>query len=429
MQKFPFPGAPSPARGPGGSREGGDLESGAGMAVVECAVIDRGEAFRKALERSMETFGRRERVEVRFTYLTWSNAWYELVERIVHRAAPDVMEIGSTWALTFCAMEALRPFTSAEIRAIGGLDRYLLPLWQTARIDEAIWGVPWLADLRLVFYRKDALEKAGIEERSFRFLKDPTDFEGALHSLARVGDLLAWVVPTQAERNTIHHIASWVWSYGGSFVSPDGELRFAEGPSMQGILAYFRLGPLMGCPIPLLSAVEADQVFWQGRAAATIGGWWLWHYAEEDLRARIGLALPPGPPFLGGSLLVVWQESRSPEAAFAVLRSLVRSETMLALCRAPGMPLPAQPDLLPDLFSTMPESEVEVLRTGFYYANSFPNFSLWGILEDRLNRVFGQIWRDLLPCPENAEEIIRGHLRNAKAALSRIIPRPNARAG
>lgn len=95
MQKFPFPGAPSPARGPGGSREGGDLESGAGMAVVECAVIDRGEAFRKALERSLETFGRRERVEVRVTYLTWSNAWPERVERIVHRAASDVMEIGS----------------------------------------------------------------------------------------------------------------------------------------------------------------------------------------------------------------------------------------------------------------------------------------------------------------------------------------------
>jgi hypothetical protein len=65
------------------------------MAVVECAVIDRGEAFRKALECSLETFGRRERVEVRVTYLTWSNAWPERVERIVHRAASDVMEIGS----------------------------------------------------------------------------------------------------------------------------------------------------------------------------------------------------------------------------------------------------------------------------------------------------------------------------------------------
>jgi hypothetical protein len=64
----------------------------------------------------------------------------------------------------------------------------------------------------------------------------------------------------------------------------------------------------------------------------------------------------------------------------------------------------------------------------FLCQQSFEFFALED-LKDRPSTVFGRIGWDLLPCPENAEEIIRGRLRNAKAALSRIIPRPNARAG
>lgn len=391
------------------------------MAVVECAVIDRGTGFREALDRSLMGIRERERVEVRVTYMTWPSAWSELVERIVHRAAPDVMELGSTWVSTFRAMEALRPFLPAEIRWVGGLDRFFLPLWQAARVDESIWGIPWLADLRLVFYRKDAFDKAGLEERPFKFFKSPEAFEQTLHALARVWEPPVWVVPTLAERNTIHHIASWIWSYGGDFLSPGGTPAFGEEPALKGILAYFRLGRLMGCPIPRWSATQADEIFWQGRAAATIGGWWLWEYADETLRPRIGLALPPGPPFLGGSLLSIWRESRVPEAALAVLQRLVHPETMRAIGQVPGMPLPAQPNLLPELLSSIPTSELEILQTGFDYAHRLPGFSLWGIVEDRLNITFGEIWMDLSSCPENIEGIIRARLQEAQAVLERML--------
>lgn len=392
------------------------------MITLECAVIDRGPLFREALERSLESIPKREHVEIRWTWLSWPAAWSEFVQRIVHRTAPDVMELGSTWVPTFRAMNALRPFSPSEIRMLGGVDRFLLPLWRSARSEEMTWGIPWLADLRLVFYRKDALERAGVDERAFRMFKDPTEFERMLRDLSARQSLRPWVVPTTPERNTLHHIASWIWYYGGDFVKPDGTLTFAEEPALRGICAYFRLGPLMGCPIPRLHAEQADQMFWEGHAAATIGGWWIWDYAGDALRPYIGLALPPGPPFLGGSLLGIWQETRVPnEILIAVLARMVHPDTLLRITRIPGTPLPAQPDPLIERVANLPQPDLEIMRTGMYYSNTFPSFSLLGVIEDRLTDTLGKIWAEIMNCPEDIESIVRSHLRHAYSAIRRAI--------
>jgi len=413
------------------ARAGG---SGAGpfpgdpMIGLECAVIDRGPAFRAALERALDAVSQRgrlrERIELRLTYLSWPTAWSELVQRVVHRAAPDIMELGSTWVLTFQAMGALRPLSPSEIQTLGGVERFLLPLWRSARGDEGFWGVPWLADLRLIFYRKDALEEARVEEPAFRFPKDPATLERMLRILAHRQSLIPWVVPTRPERNTLHHIASWIWGEGGDFVKPDGTPAFTEEPAQRGIIAYFRLGTLMGCPIPSYHAEEADQVFWQGHAAATIGGWWIWQFTPPALRPRLGLAMPPGPPFLGGSLLGIWQESRVPDSALmAALTQLIHPETLRSICQIPGTLLPAQPDLWSEPLLDLPETEWEILRTGVNYANTLPNLSLWGVIEDRLNDFFGRIWQAIRECPPDMEQRIRDHLREAQVVIQRVLSR------
>ncbi len=81
------------------------------MEEITFSVITHGtaamEKLQKMLQRFMELYGIRVRMEVANT---WAQGWSKLVETALYRSGPDISEVGNSWVGDLARMDALHPF-------------------------------------------------------------------------------------------------------------------------------------------------------------------------------------------------------------------------------------------------------------------------------------------------------------------------------
>lgn len=385
------------------------------MQELELAVFDHGDVAREKLAKLLLRFESDKKVHVNLEVIPWRGAWSQMVSYALYKHGPDVAEVGSTWVSDLYRMDALRPYTSQDISSFGGKEHFLENCWrvETTADDsftpETIWSVPWTADTRAIFYRRDLLHAAGIEETTA--FKDAIEFEKTLVKLHACGFESPLVIPTVRSRLTIHNIASWIWGSGGDFANKDfSEVAFVKPEAMKGITQYFRLGRFLPKTQKSIEEAEVNDRFVAGKAAVTIGGHWLmWDQRfPPEVRENIGLAVVPGTPFLGGEHLVIWKHSFHPELAAQLIRYLVNSEYGLSLFPDVGLPASLSGLTRPP-FTTDPHYQIfaESLRRG----RVLPVTPLWGMVENRLTDTFPLIWQAVLEeeAPD-VEAILREYL-------------------
>ena len=192
---------------------------------------------------------------------------------------------------------------------------------------------------------------------------------------------------------------------GGDFVSEDGRrTTFCEPEALQGIALYFKLLFDISRTTEFLSLGEVHEQFTDRRLATMMSGtWFLADFQRQNLDdmmyANLGVALPPGPSFVGGSNLVIWRHiaPRLERTALALVEFLTSPEIELEYSLRAGN-LPARLDALNQPpFSTDPFYQVfaEALRQG----RSLPTISLWATVEENLFSAFGTIWERILEDP------------------------------
>jgi multiple sugar transport system substrate-binding protein len=167
-------------------------------------------------------FEAQHRVKVKVRVFSWETGWTELVKFALYGHGPDVSEIGSTWVSTLAATNALHPFGLREVTAVGGRYAFLHPSWQSCYLTGGtqMWAIPWLSNVRLVFYWADFLKHAGFDEPVL--LRLPEQFERVLAQLQRVSEVTPLALATRDTVNSLHNAAMWVWGAGGQFIGPDG---------------------------------------------------------------------------------------------------------------------------------------------------------------------------------------------------------------
>jgi multiple sugar transport system substrate-binding protein len=103
-------------------------------------------------------------IRVDVQQLPWSAAHEKLLTAFAGDSTPDVCQLGNTWIPEFVALRALEPL-DARVGASAIVDRadYFAGIWDTNRVGEALYGVPWYVDTRLLFYRRDLLARAGYD--------------------------------------------------------------------------------------------------------------------------------------------------------------------------------------------------------------------------------------------------------------------------
>lgn len=368
----------------------------------------------KELQGLLDKFTASRHIPVRLTLLEWTAAWGEIVQAAIHNSGPDISEIGVSWLADLVGMNALLPLPGPMVSQLGTSSQYLKGSWNacTLQNDPNMWAVPWFAGTRVLYYRRDWLEKAGLDPKSA--FSSAAALDTSLQKLQDSGVERPWVVNTQRSTSTVHHITCWVWGAGGSFLSADGKaVMFAEKEALDGMEAFFRLGRLMGSNPAVIDDRLANHLFWSGQAGATLDG--QWQYATQmrtidpTLAQNIAVAMVPGVPFVGGSNLVVWKHTRRPEAAWDLLNFLTGENATSMYSK--------NTNLLPTRWDLLNNSEVgqdpayQLFAQAVDVGRCWPALPFSALIENRLRDTLALVWQEVLAAPEvNVREILVQHL-------------------
>lgn len=255
--------------------------------------------------------------------------WDGLVEKLTtslssESETPDVVEIGNTQAPTFTSAGAFSDLTG-ELDALGGDD--LLPGFvDGATVDGKTYAVPYYAGSKYIFYRKDLLEKAGLEVPTTldEFVQTAIELKKANPKPANFSGF--WF-PGQDWRNG----AAFVWAAGGELAVEEGgewTPALSSDESLAGLeMAQQLFMEASGAP---KDGNEADP--WTPFCAGEVGmmstpGWVKGLIEAEDTGCpdtyakEMGVfALPgtdgePAPVLLGGSDIAIAAKSSHQELA------------------------------------------------------------------------------------------------------------------
>ena len=388
------------------------------MSPLKFSVIESHESLPAVLERFAP--------DCQVEEMTWDGGWERLSKIAARRFGPDVSQIGTTWLDSLVAAGSVRPFTDEQVEALGGASIFFPASWQMASLsswESKVWSIPWLADVRVIFYWRDMLEQAGVDERTA--FRTPEQVEETMECL-RVGGIDApWGIWGDRKNVMLQNVASWIWSAGGDIISADGkQILFDQPEAMQGFLTYFRLHRHM--PPDLDHVPEGFQILnlFSTRKLAVMMGACSWldgilsaYSRTPEVVDKVGLALPPGPAFVGGSNLIVWQHTQHAQEAVEMVRFLTSKRTQLDFCRA-GNFLPVRLDVLAEPpYATDVHYQVilEALKTG----RAFPMIPRLGDVEEELGRGLVWLWNTLLANPSmDSAALVRPYIETTAKRLA-----------
>ncbi|MFL6292495.1 MAG: sugar ABC transporter substrate-binding protein, partial [Thermoanaerobaculia bacterium] len=287
------------------------------------------------------------RVEVQ--QVPWTAAHEKLLTAFVGDATPDAAQLGNTWVPEFVSLGALAPL-GGRLSATLRLDGFP-GVWDTNVVDGETWGLPWYVDTRLLFYRTDLVAAAGVPWPP----KSWAEWRAAMEGIKRHGGpgRFAILLPIDEWQQPVifglQNQATLLADGGrrGAFRDP----RFKEAMTFYLDLYSSGLAPALD----LQGIANMYQQLAEGYFAMVITG--PWNLAEfrnrlpPEMQDRWATApLPPreeGMPYPGlsvafGSSLVLFRQSRHPEAAWTWMQYLYEPAQQARFYELSG-DLPARP--------------------------------------------------------------------------------------
>lgn len=273
-------------------------------------------------------------IKVEMQQLTWQNGFEKIVAAVSSGTQPDLCELGSTWVPRFAADGVLGEVTSE----VGALRDSLL-FWESCTLDGKIYGIPWVAGTRALFYNKELFQEAGLDPDS-----PPSTWEELIECARRIHSPRNGVYGygmNAGERYVLFKkFMPFAWGNGGRILNQDlRRSEFASGENLDALLFY--------CSLKKYSLVEKqdvlDMTFKQGKVGLEIsGGWNLKTIPADAPDLKFGVAVVPKPKaccgvhasFAGSEILVTFAKSKRHKDALKLARFLVEKQNMIALCRS-----------------------------------------------------------------------------------------------
>lgn len=100
----------------------------------------------------------RPNITVEVTPVGWDVAHQKLVAAAAAGELPDVVQMGGSYLGEFADMGALEPVDTDVFRR----EDFFPAAWEQGVYDGTVYGVPWYVDTRVLFYRTDLAEEAGL---------------------------------------------------------------------------------------------------------------------------------------------------------------------------------------------------------------------------------------------------------------------------
>jgi len=268
-------------------------------------------------------------VKVTFERQQWTGIVEKLTTALSSSDSPDVIELGNTQAQAFEAAGALMDLTDKKAD-LGG-DDLLQSLVEAGTYDGKFYGLPYYAGARVMLYRKDLFEAAG--------LSVPTTIDemyAAAETLKEKNSSTPNFSGMYLPGKNWFASLPFIWVHGGDIATQDGETwtgQLASDASVEGLTQFQEFmtetsgAPKDGDDTKDYLAFCNGEVGmmpapgWKpGQIVNTTDGC---PDMEPNIRAFAMPGLTAGttsPAFLGGSNLAISAKSAHPDFAYDLLK-------------------------------------------------------------------------------------------------------------
>ena len=328
--------------------------------TVRLWIMPNGPDPKNDIDTLLKPFTEKTGIKVETEVVGWDVQQDRIRNAAVSGEGPDITQAGTTQVPFFAALQGFEDL-SDRVEDIGGDAAYPEGVWTTTQVagQDGIWAAPWFTEARAIYYRKDVLKKAGVDEEGAF-----ADWDAMTATLQAINDKVPEIdgkpiqpfgSPGKKAFDLVHHVMPFVWDAGGAELSEDNTKSTIDSAEAAQGVSYF--ADLLQKGLYNKSQLQRDgtQVenqFKGGRIAVWIGG--PWTYAStaraddenwvDSARKNVGIApMPHGPSggegftFVGGSNLMMLKSSKNKDAAWALMKYLSQDQIQSDYAAKQGM--------------------------------------------------------------------------------------------
>ncbi|MFD5983170.1 extracellular solute-binding protein [Streptomyces cyaneofuscatus] len=303
-----------------------DSASGDGRTTVDVWLMrdSVSDTFQK--EFTADFVKRHPKIDVKIQIQEWDGIGQKITAALASNDAPDVIEAGNTQVAQFAESGGLLDLSDRKDELNG--EDWLSGLAEPGAYEGKQYGIPYYAANRVVVYRTDLFEKAGIDATEIKTRDQWIDASTQLNKGGTQGIYL----PGQLW----YALAGFIWDEGGDLATESGgkwsgALDTPE--ALRGMAFYEKLQALGKGP---KDSDEDDppqaELMAQGKVAqliSTPGGANVIVEKNPELKGKLAFfpipgktADTPGSVFTGGSDLVVPAAAAHPDEAVTFIKEL-----------------------------------------------------------------------------------------------------------
>jgi len=270
---------------------------------------------------------------VNVTPVDWGQAVAKLTTAIAGHQTPDVSQMGTDMMAQFAGTTALE-----AVPASFQSSTFFESAWNTNIVNGTVFGVPWYVETRLLYYRTDIAEKAGIT-------KPPATWD----------DLTAMAKAMQAKGGAKWGLSlgtkywgeylPFLWSNGGDVMDAQGKFQLNSPAAVEALTFYQSFFKDGLSPKSVPEGFDITPAFVAGTHPMFFSGPWHLGLIKKaggaDFDGKWAIAPMPkkvsATSFIGGSNLVVYKDSKNKDLAWKFVQYLADPKTQVAWYATPGV--------------------------------------------------------------------------------------------
>ena len=191
---------------------------------------------KEVLQPLLDKFEEESGIKVDLEVIGWNDLQTRIQTAVTSGQAPDVVNIGNTWATSLQATGAFLPYGDAEMDAIGGADKFVKTALDTGGAKgETVTSVPLYGLAYGLYYNKQMFADAG--------LTAPTTWEEMVTAAKKLttGDVNGITLAAGSYTENAHFAFINAAQNGAALFDDDGQPTFTSDGVVTGIKRYLDL--------------------------------------------------------------------------------------------------------------------------------------------------------------------------------------------
>ncbi|HEX6479068.1 MAG TPA: sugar ABC transporter substrate-binding protein [Ktedonobacteraceae bacterium] len=260
-------------------------------------------------------------IHVTVQSIPWTDAHSKLLTAVEGNQTPDVSQMGTTWMAEFAKAGALDTAPSSINQ-----NDFFPSAWNTAVYNGKVYGVPWYVDTRVLFYRTDIAQKAGITS-------PPQNWQQLLADAQAMKQKGGSKYGISLQSNDWQELIPFIWQAGGHVYS-NGQFTF-NSPQVVQALSYYQQFFNQGLtPMTVPQNFDVAQAFVSGQMPMFISGPWEISLIQQEggsaMNGKWALSTLPqnvtNTSFAGGADMVVFKNSPNRAAAWKFVQYVTQPD-------------------------------------------------------------------------------------------------------